>query len=47
MFTNTSLFTILILALILGWAVWFVFGAIRYVVSGEYEVDERLRDISQ
>ena len=47
MFSNISIFTILIIALILGWAIWFVIGAIRYVASGDYEIDERLRDISR
>jgi hypothetical protein len=38
---------ILIATLVLGWAVWSVIELIRYVVSGEYEVDQRLRDISR
>jgi len=47
MFSNISIFTILILALILGWAVWFVIGAVRYVASGDYDIDERLRKINR
>ncbi len=31
--------------LILGWAAWFVIEFVRYLVSGEYEADKRLRDI--
>jgi hypothetical protein len=38
---------ILIAILIFGWAVWFVIEFIRYIVSGEYEVDKRLRNISR
>ncbi|MFZ5886021.1 MAG: hypothetical protein ACOYYF_01000 [Chloroflexota bacterium] len=43
-----SVFTILIIsaaALILIWAVWFVIAMIRYIASGQYEMDKRLRDI--
>ena len=32
---------------VLGWAVWFVIESIRYIASGEYEMDKRLREISQ
>lgn len=47
MFTALTIIGILIAMLILGWAVWFVIEFIRYVRSGEYEMDKRLRDISQ
>ena len=43
-----SVFTILIISiavLLLVWAVWFVITMIRYIASGQYEVDQRLRDI--
>ena len=43
-----SAFTILTAALgtlILIWAVWFIVRFIQYVGSGEYEMDQRLRDI--
>ncbi len=43
-----SVFTILVIsvaALILIWAVWFVIAMIRYIASGQYDVDKRLRDI--
>ena len=43
MFTALSV----IAALILGWAFWFVIEFIRYVLSGEYEMDKRLREISK
>lgn len=33
------------IALFLVWAVWFVIRFIQYIASGEYEVDQRLRDI--
>ena len=40
-----TLIAILIAILMLGWAVWFTFEFIRYVASGEYEMDKRLRDV--
>jgi len=44
MFTTLAL---LIALLIFGWAIWFVIEFVRYVTSGEYEMDKRLREISQ
>jgi hypothetical protein len=38
---------IAIALLILGWALWFLIEFIRYVFSGEYELDKRLRDVSR
>ena len=38
---------IAIALLLVGWALWFVIEFIRYVVSGEYEIDKRLRNISR
>ncbi len=40
-----TIFVLVIFLLILGWAVWFVFEWLRYVLSGEYRIDKRLRDI--
>jgi hypothetical protein len=45
MFTIFSIIGFLIALLIFGWALWFLFEFIRYVASGEYEIDERLREI--
>ncbi len=42
-----TLIAILIAALVLGWAIWFVIEFIRYISTGEYDVDKRLRDISR
>jgi len=42
-----TVIAILIALPILVWAVWFVIEFIRYIVSGEYEVDKRLRNISR
>lgn len=45
-----STFTIiaaLIAILVLIWAVWFVIGLLRYVLSGDYDVDKRLDSINQ
>ena len=36
---------VLIGLVVLGWAVWFVVEFVRYTLSGEYEMDKRLRDI--
>ena len=44
MFTTLAL---LIALFVLGWAIWFVIEFIRYIASGEYEMDKRLRDINQ
>jgi hypothetical protein len=40
-----SALTISVAILILIWAVWFIIRFIKYVSSGEYEMDQRLRDI--
>jgi len=45
---NMSAFTLFlsfIAVLILIWAVWFIVRLIQYIGSGEYEMDQRLRDI--
>ena len=42
-----TLIAILIALAIFGWAIWFVIELIRYIVSGEYEVDQRLRNIGR
>jgi hypothetical protein len=42
-----TLIVILSAILVFGWAIWFVIELIRYIVSGEYEVDQRLRNIGR
>ena len=42
-----TLIAILIALIVFGWAIWFVIEFIRYIVTGEYDVDKRLRDISR
>ena len=42
-----TMIAILIATVFLTWAIWFVIELIRYIVSGEYEVDQRLRNISR
>ncbi|MBI5954211.1 MAG: hypothetical protein HY865_21350 [Chloroflexi bacterium] len=42
-----TLIAILSAILVFGWAIWFVIELIRYIVSGEYEVDQRLRNIGR
>ena len=45
MFATLITLTILLALLVLGWAIWFLIEFIRYVLSGEYEIDQRLRKI--
>lgn len=43
-----SIFTIFITALAVltvAWAIWFILRMIQYIQSGEYEMDQRLRDV--
>ncbi len=40
-----TLFASILASLILIWAVCFVIRFVHYIASGEYEVDQRLRDI--
>lgn len=41
------IFAALIALLFAGWAIWFVIGLVRYIRSGDYDVDKRLQNISQ
>lgn len=43
----STIFITLIALLILGWAIWFIIGLVRYVRSGDYDIDKRLQNISQ
>jgi len=38
---------ILLATLVLSWAVWFVIELVRYIITGEYEVDKRLQNVSR
>ena len=38
---------VLIAMLALAWFVWFLIEFIRYVVSGEYEIDIRLNNLKR
>ncbi|HMM99676.1 MAG TPA: hypothetical protein PKC99_11755 [Anaerolineales bacterium] len=40
-----TIFLLVIALLVLSWAVWFLFEFLRYLISGEYHIDKRLRDI--
>ncbi len=36
------------IAMLVGaWAIWFVIAFVRYIRSGDYEVDQRLDNISR
>lgn len=42
-----TILAILSAALLLGWAIWFVIELVRYIVTGEYEIDQRLKNIGR
>jgi len=42
-----NIFAVLIALLVLGWAIWFIIGFVRYIRSGDYDVDKRLENISR
>jgi hypothetical protein len=42
-----NIFAALIALVVLGWAIWFLIGLVRYIRSGDYDVDKRLQNISQ
>ena len=42
-----NIFAVLIALLVLSWAIWFIIGFIRYIRSGDYDVDKRLENISR
>ena len=37
--------TLFLFALMVFWALWFIVRLVRYIGSGQYELDQRLRDI--
>ena len=40
-----DIFMSIIALFILIWALWFLLEFLRYLISGEYEIHKRLRDI--
>ncbi len=42
-----SIFIIMIALLVAAWAIWFVIAFLRYILSGDYQLDKRLKDISR
>ncbi|MCL4268611.1 MAG: hypothetical protein KJZ72_03665 [Anaerolineales bacterium] len=40
-----TLFASILASLFLIWAIWFIVRLIQYIGSGEYEMDQRLREI--
>ena len=36
---------IFLFALMVLWALWFIVSMIQYIRSGQYEIDQRLREI--
>ncbi len=47
MFATLTTIAILLALIVLGWATWFLIEFIRYIRSGEYEIDQRLRKIAR
>jgi len=37
--------TIILIAVVLGYGLWFGFGVIRYIRSGNYDTDKRLWEL--
>ena len=37
--------TIILIAVVLGYGLWFGFGVIRYIRSGDYDIDKRLWEL--
>jgi hypothetical protein len=37
--------TIILAAIVLGYGLWFGLGVIRYIRSGDYDTDKRLREL--
>lgn len=42
-----TILTLLLAGLVLGYAGWFLFEFIRYLRSGQYEIDQRIRDVTR
>ena len=40
-----TIFLLVIALALLCWALWFLLEFLRYLISGEYHIDKRLRDI--
>lgn len=47
MFTILTTLAVLMALLVLAWALWFVLEFIRYVASGDYQIDQRLQQIKR
>lgn len=43
----TTIFTILLAAILIGYGLWFGFGLIRHIRSGKYDTDKRLWEIGR
>jgi hypothetical protein len=41
-----AILILLLAALMLGYAGWFLFEFIRYLRSGQYEIDRRIREVT-
>ncbi len=42
-----SIFILMIALLVAAWAIWFLIAFLRYILSGDYQVDQRLDNISR
>jgi hypothetical protein len=42
-----TIFLTAIALLVAAWAIWFLFALVRYIRSGDYDVDRRLDNIGR
>ena len=43
----TTLIAILLVAIVLGYGSWYLYEFIRYIASGEYDIDKRFREMNR
>ena len=43
----TTFIAILLAAIVLGCGGWYLYEFIRYITSGEYDIDKRFREINR
>ena len=43
----TNILAILLTAIVLGYCGWYLWHFVHYIVSGEYAVDQRFRDVAR
>ena len=43
----TTFIAILLAAIVLGYGGWYLYVFIRYITSGEYDIDQRIRETTR